>query len=207
MTVTAGELALFSGALAILFLTPGPVMLAMTARTLSGGFAAAWPLALGVVLGDIAWALLAMLGMSWVVAQYGATLTILKWLAAVVFLWMGVGVLRNANKPIANDSALTAPGMWAGFLAGLMAIIGNPKAILFYMGMLPGFFTMTTLNAADITVICVLAGIIPFAGNMLFASLLQRVRGILESPTALRRLNLTAGTALIALGFSLPFIG
>jgi threonine/homoserine/homoserine lactone efflux protein len=31
----------------------------------------------------------------------------------------------------------------AGFLAGLAAILANPKAILFYMGMLPGFFDLT----------------------------------------------------------------
>ena len=31
--------------------------------------------------------------------------------------------------------------MWAGFVAGLALILGNPKAILFYMGVLPGSST------------------------------------------------------------------
>ena len=47
MTITAADLLLYCGALLILFLTPGPVWLAMMARALSGGFGAAWPLALG----------------------------------------------------------------------------------------------------------------------------------------------------------------
>ena len=48
MTLTPADLLLYCGALLILFLTPGPVWLAMMARALSGGFQAAWPLALGV---------------------------------------------------------------------------------------------------------------------------------------------------------------
>ncbi|MGR3567612.1 MAG: LysE family translocator, partial [Pseudooceanicola nanhaiensis] len=51
MTITPSEIALYAGALVILFFTPGPVWLALTARALSGGFNAAWPLALGVVVG------------------------------------------------------------------------------------------------------------------------------------------------------------
>ena len=52
MTTTPLDLALYAGALFILFLTPGPVWVAVAARTMSGGFNAAWPLALGVVVGD-----------------------------------------------------------------------------------------------------------------------------------------------------------
>ena len=59
MTISALDLALYAGALFILFATPGPVWVAVTARTLAGGFHAAWPLALGVVVGDAVWPLVA----------------------------------------------------------------------------------------------------------------------------------------------------
>ena len=64
MTISAVDAALYAGALLILFLTPGPVWVALTARALSGGFNAAWPLALGVVVGDVLWPLLAILGVT-----------------------------------------------------------------------------------------------------------------------------------------------
>ena len=51
MTLDPNDLLLYAGALLILFLTPGPVLVALTARGLSGGFHAAWPLALGVAVG------------------------------------------------------------------------------------------------------------------------------------------------------------
>jgi len=60
MTITVADMLLYAGALFILFLTPGPVWVALIARALSGGFHAAWPLALGVVVGDVLWPLIAM---------------------------------------------------------------------------------------------------------------------------------------------------
>ncbi|NBX43387.1 MAG: LysE family translocator, partial [Rhodobacteraceae bacterium] len=37
MTITLAQMALYAGALFVLFLTPGPVWLALTARTLAHG--------------------------------------------------------------------------------------------------------------------------------------------------------------------------
>ena len=70
MTLTPSEILLYMGALAILFFTPGPVWVALVARGVSGGFHAAWPLALGVVVGDILWPLLAIFGVSLLVEIY-----------------------------------------------------------------------------------------------------------------------------------------
>ena len=52
MTLTAESLWLYAGALVILWITPGPVFIALTARALTGGFRSAWPLAVGVTIGD-----------------------------------------------------------------------------------------------------------------------------------------------------------
>ena len=61
MTISWVDAALYAGALFILFLTPGPVWVALIARAMSGGFRAAWPLAMGVVVGDVIWPLIAIL--------------------------------------------------------------------------------------------------------------------------------------------------
>ncbi len=205
MTVSPFDLALYSFALLVLFLTPGPVWLAVLARALSGGFHAAWPLAFGVAVGDVIWPLLAILGLNWIVSEYAGALTLLRWVACVFFLWLGWTVIRSADKVIAEDSRLTRPGLIAGFLAGLVAILGNPKAILFYLGVLPGFFDLGGLTQIDIILIVVLSVIVPFLGNLLLAWGVGRVRDILTSPKALKRLNLSAGWLLVFVGCVLPF--
>jgi threonine/homoserine/homoserine lactone efflux protein len=205
MTVSVFDMALYSVALLILFLTPGPVWLALLARAVSGGFAAAWPLALGVAVGDVVWPLLAILGLSWITSEFSAALVILRWVACGFFLWLGWSVIRNANRPVTTDSRLTRPGVAAGFAAGVAAILGNPKAILFYMGVLPGFFDTSAVTGADIAVICALSVIVPLLGNLFFAWFIDRIRRFITGPAALRRMNLTAGGLLICVGLVLPF--
>lgn len=204
MTVSAFDLLLYSGALLILFLTPGPVWLALMARSVSGGFQAAWPLALGVCVGDVIWPLLAILGVSWIVSEFEAFLTILRWVACAVFLALGWQVIRTADKAISSDSRLTRPGMWAGFAAGVVTILSNPKAILFYMGVLPGFFDLSDITQTDVVLILALSVVVPLMGNLVFALFIDRMRRLITSPEALRRTNLTAGWALVLVGLVIP---
>ncbi|PWE32384.1 lysine transporter LysE [Maritimibacter sp. 55A14] len=201
MTISIGEMALYSGALLILFLTPGPVWVAVIARGISGGFHGVWPLALGVSLGDMIWPFLAIFGVSWIVSVYADFLTVLRYAACLLFLAMGGLLIRHAGHNVSGgDSRLTRPGVWAGFSAGVMAILGNPKAILFYMGMLPGFFDMSRITAADIAAICAASMVVPLLGNLALGLSLSRARALMRSPGALKRLNQGAGLLLIAVG-------
>jgi threonine/homoserine/homoserine lactone efflux protein len=200
MTITLDGLLLYCGALVILFLTPGPVWVAIIARGLTGGFSGAWPLAVGVAIGDLVWPLAAIFGLSWMVSVYAGFMEAMRWVAVAIFLLMGWLLIRHADRPIPQDSRLTRPGRWAGFAAGVAAILGNPKAILFYMGVLPGFFDLRTITGLDIAAILAVSVAIPMVGNLIFALMVDRVRSVLSSPAALRRLNLTAGVLLIVVG-------
>ena len=109
MTLDPNDLLLYAGALLILFLTPGPVLVALTARGLSGGFHAAWPLALGVAVGDIVWPLIAILGISWILSVFDTFMIVLRWVACGVFIVMGWALIRHAGQAISSDSRLTRP--------------------------------------------------------------------------------------------------
>ncbi|MEI4472757.1 LysE family translocator [Frigidibacter sp. MR17.24] len=206
MTLSAEGLWLYAGALLILWLTPGPVFVAMIARGLTGGFAGVWPLAVGVALGDLMWSLLAIFGLSVVAGQQAEILHVLRWVAAVIFLVMGAGLIRNAGKPLSTDGRMTRPGLWGGFSAGILAILGNPKAILFYMGVLPGFFDLSHVTGADIVAIVVLSMAIPLAGNLVTAAAVGRARAVLSTPGALKWTNRTAGGLLVAVGCVIGFL-
>jgi threonine/homoserine/homoserine lactone efflux protein len=206
MTVSFHELFLYALGMAGLWAVPGPVWVALTARSLSGGFAAAWPLAVGVALGDLIWPLAAILGLSWIESAYGDFLQILRWVAAAIFLIMGLLLIRKPAAALNADSRLTRPGMWAGFSVGVAAVIGNPKAILFYMGALPGFFTLEALTPADIVAIIALSALIPVIGNLGLAYFLDRARQLLSSPESVRRLNVGSGVLLIGVGLVIPFL-
>ncbi len=174
--------------------------MALTARALTGGFASAWPLAVGVALGDLIWPLCAVFGLTWILSVYGDFLTALRWVAAATFVVMGVMLVRKRAVAISADSRMMRPGMLAGFLAGLAAVIGNPKAILFYMIALPGYFDLSRVNGADIAAILAVSMLVPMLGNLALALSIDRARALLSSPASLRRINVVSGVLLIAVG-------
>jgi len=205
MTLSGVDLLIYAGAVFVLFLTPGPVWLAVTARTLTDGFRAAWPVTLGVVVGDMVWPTIAILGVNWMSLVAEEMSAILKGVAILVFVLLGVTTIRNANNaPVAN-SRLTRPGFAGGFIAGLLVILSNPKAVLFYMGILPGFFDLTSVTSMDIVAIVAVSQLVPLIGNLGLAAMVHRIRGFLSSPRALRNTNLVAGALLILVGLIIPF--
>ena len=206
MTVSFTDLLFYAGALLILFATPGPVWVALLARAMSGGFGTAWPLAVGVTIGDALWPLVAIFGLTWIVAQFSQFMTVMHWVAAITFVVMGVLLIRHAGRGISSDSRLTKPGRLAGFATGVAVVIGNPKAILFYMGVLPGFFDLTRVTAPDIAAIIALSVAIPLTGNLLLAASIDRARRLLTSPAALRRMNVVAGALMIAVGIVIALV-
>ncbi|MEO8241342.1 MAG: LysE family translocator [bacterium] len=200
MTITLWQLLVYAAGMAALWAVPGPVWVALLARSLSGGFAAAWPMAVGVVLGDLMWPAVAIFGLSWIVSVYGGFLHLLKIVAAITFVGMGILLIRKSGTLSGADSRLTRPGRLAGFTTGIAAVIGNPKAILFYMGVLPGFFDLSRLNGPDTVAILAVSAAVPLAGNLALAFFLGKARALLSSPTRVRNLNRFSGGLLILVG-------
>lgn len=207
MTISFFDLMFYAGALFLLFATPGPVWVALIARSLSGGFHSAWPLALGVLFGDVIWPLVAIFGLSYLVSIYADFMSVFKIIGVIMFTLMGLQLVR---KPVAalsaSENKLTRPGKWVGFVAGLLVIFSNPKAVLFYMGVLPSFFDFRIITGWDIVAICLISLMVPLSGNLTLATMVDRMRVFLASPEAIRKLNLVSGIALIGVGLLIAIV-
>ena len=203
MTVTLWQLLVYMAGMAALWAVPGPVWVALLARSLSGGFAAAWPLAIGVVLGDLMWPALAIFGLSWIVSVYADVLHVLKLVAALTFAVMGLLLIRKSGALLGADSRLTRPGRLAGFMTGVAAVIGNPKAILFYLTVLPGFFDLSRLNGWDIAAILAVSAAVPLVGNLGLALFLDKARDLISTPERVAVLNRISGVLLILVGIAI----
>ena len=196
MTITFYEIGLYLLALALLFITPGPVWVALIARSLKHGFSGAWPLALGVAIGDAIWPVLALLTLGQLVAVHAALLKGLKYVAVIVFMVMGGGLIMARVDRLQAPDQFTKAGFLPGFVAGLLVIIGNPKAILFYIGVLPGFFDVIRVTTLDIAFVGLVSAAVPFCGNIILAVMLDRASLLIASKSARRHLNVVTGVVL-----------
>jgi len=205
MTITLSQIVLYCGALVILFLTPGPVWIAIIARSVSGGLKSGFSLVLGVSLGDLLWPVIVYFGLGVLIFLYSDILLFIRYIAAFILILMGIQVLRNSKKAIENNASLTKKGFWAGFAAGLIAVTANPKATLFYLTLLPSFFNFNKILIWDIFIISLVSFLIPMVGNLMMILFVTRVRSFLSSEKAIQNTNITSGTLLIIVGLIIPF--
>ena len=203
MTIDSNQIFLYFSALVILFLTPGPVWVALIARTVSGGAKSSISLALGVSLGDMLWPFVVYFSLSLLISLYSDILLIFRYVASFVLTLMGLQIIYLRNKNVSEDHRLTKSGFIAGFYAGFIAVTANPKASLFYMTLLPGFFNFELIGIIDVCLISLLSFSIPMIGNILMILFVAKVRSLLSSPYAVRMTNLISGILLVFVGISI----
>lgn len=202
MNAEAWDLLRYGVALAILVATPGPVVVATVARTLSGGIRAAVPLAAGVAVGDVLWPLLAIFGLAAIAEIWGQLMQVLHYVGAGILVWMGWRLITRPRRALAErpDPALLRRDSGRAFVAGLLVNLGNPKSIFFFMGLLPAFFQIAALTALDIVVIVGMSAGVLFLGNFVWAAAAHGARRVLGTPRMLRRVDRASGGALIGAG-------
>ena len=203
MTIDSNQIFLYFLALVILFLTPGPVWVALIARTVSGGAKSSISLALGVSLGDMLWPFVVYFSLSLLISLYSDILLIFRYVASFVLILMGLQIIYLRNKTVSEDHRLTKSGFISGFYAGFIAVTANPKASLFYMTLLPGFFNFELIGIVDVFLISLLSFSIPMIGNILMILFVAKVRSLLSSPYAVRMTNLITGILLVFVGVSI----
>ena len=138
--VSAAQLLAFTIAAVLITATPGPDNLMVLGMGMSKGRRQGIAFGLGCAFGCLSHTLLAVLGVSALVAASPITFTALKWIGGGYLVWLGLNALRHAG------TAARVPGVEAGqassrelFLKGMFANAINPKVVLFFLSFLPQF--------------------------------------------------------------------
>mgnify|MGYP003714641609 CR=1 FL=1 len=112
-----------------------------------------------------------------------------------------LGVRLWLRLPAGVDTAPVEPGGCARtFFSGVLLTLGNPKVILFYLGLLPTFVDLSELGIADIGLLAVM--FISILGGTLsaYAYAAARARLLFRSKRAMKRVNRGTGIVLAGTG-------
>ena len=131
-----GVLLPFLIAVALIEFTPGPNMGWLALVAAGRGRVAGLAAIAGVTLGLIAWLLAAVLGLTQVILRAPVVYQCLRWAGVAFLLWLAWEAWRVPPDRGTPIDAATKRGL---FLRGLIGNLLNPKAALFYVGLLPGF--------------------------------------------------------------------
>ncbi|MDV7132839.1 LysE family translocator [Williamsia muralis] len=141
---------------------------------------------------------LAVTGVSFLVARAPAALTIIQILGAIYLCYLGVGLIIRRDS---RDREAAAPA--TAFRNALGTNLLNPKAIVFVTGVLPQFATGTAslpVELAILGLVDVLFGIVVYVGVVIAGTRLSRP---LRRDVIRRRWNCANGALLIMLGMGL----
>ena len=85
------------------------------------------------------------------------------------------------------------------FIGELLVNFGNPNAILFYNGALPGFVNVTRVNTLDIVLVVLVLATLTFCGNNNLVVMLDRTVRLIALQSARCRLDVVTGAVLLNL--------
>src|SRR5258707_8181383 len=107
---------LFLAAALVIAVVPGPGILYVAARTLSGGSRAGIASTLGTALGGMVHVVAGAIGVSAIILASAELFAALKFLGALYLVWLGVRTFREAGgPPVASDESI---GAWRAFREG-----------------------------------------------------------------------------------------
>lgn len=182
----------------LLAMLPGAGQALIVRQTLQGGLRAAWAGIAGTATGLLIWTTAAAAGLSAVVLANPAAYTAIRALGGAVLAGLGVSTLLALRRKAPPAEA--GPARWSGFIAGLATNLGNPKAGVFAISLLPQFVTSHGPVFLSSVALGALWAAVTACWYVLFTWAVNRGRGFASRPAVQRRLQAVTGGVLVLLG-------
>jgi threonine/homoserine/homoserine lactone efflux protein len=176
--------------------TPGPGIAAVVARSLAHGFKGAPAFVAGFIVGDLTWFAIAATGLAALAKTAATVFVVIKWAGVAYLLYLAWKLWTAPAERVAVTGGDDRQHGWRAFGASLMLTLANPKAILFFLALLPTVVDLANMNTlAFIEISLVIATLMP-AVLFTYVFLAARARELFTTPKAVRRLNRSSGVAM-----------
>ncbi|MEV4539451.1 LysE family translocator [Asanoa sp. NPDC049518] len=183
----------------LLAMLPGAGQALMLRQTLEGGPRRAWASIGGTCTGLLIWTTAAAAGLSAVLLANPHAYAALRIVGGVLLAGLGVSTLLGLRKP-ATTTEPTRDGYGRAYAAGLATNLGNPKAGVFAISLLPQFLTDDGPVLLSSIGLGVLWALVTGAWYVVFTWAVQRGRTLVARPVVHHRLQIVTGCALLCIG-------
>ena len=196
------NLPLFLAAALILAAVPGPGILYVAARTISGGSAAGLASTAGTALGGIVHVVAGAIGVSAIILASAELFTALKFCGALYLVWLGIRTFREASV-----LAVAQPNDRGGrraFYEGIVVEALNPKTAAFF----PQFIDPAAAHPAQqFAALGLISVALNTLADIVVIALAASARHQFTTrPQLLRRLRQGSGLFIAGLGISLALV-
>lgn len=137
--LTPDQFLAFLAAAMLLTLSPGPDNMMVLSVGIANGRARGIAFGLGAALGCISHTVLAVIGVSALIAASPLAFTTLKICGGLYLAWMGFHAIRSRGGARVDTAGAAGDPARTLFLRGMLASAINPKVMLFFLSFLPQF--------------------------------------------------------------------
>jgi threonine/homoserine/homoserine lactone efflux protein len=187
----------YCGLYAVAIATPGPGVIAIVARALDSGFRSVIPGAVGILVGDIILMTLSAFGLALAAQAMGQLFLIVKIAGGLYLFYLAY---KYWTAKVEDIGEVVPQSTGRGVLAYLGLTLGNPKAIAFFVALLPVAVNPRELNLIGYLQLCAATFVLIPAITLGYAALAAQLSRFVASRKARQRINKGAGAVMAGAG-------
>ncbi|MFG3585941.1 LysE family translocator [Streptomyces sp. NPDC047990] len=187
----------------LLAMLPGAGQALMIRQALDGGPRLARAAIAGNATGLVLWSTAAAAGLSAVLLADPGAYAIVRVVGGFILFVLGVATLRTALRSPDPSTTRLERGRrswWSAYGAGLGTNLGNPKAGVFAVSVLPQFVTAHGPVLLSSIALGVVWALVNACWYLFFTWVVGRGRALVSRPTVRRALSTVTGVVLLVLG-------
>ncbi|HEY4273889.1 MAG TPA: LysE family translocator [Rhizomicrobium sp.] len=185
---------------AVAIATPGPGIISIVARALGSGFRATIPACLGVTAGDLILMTLSAFGLALIAQEAAQLMAILKIGGGLYLIYLGY---KYWTAPVAEQTEMVPESASRGFLTQLGITLSNPKAIAFFVALQPVAIDLKHLTFIGYLELVAATLVLIPAITMGYAAAAARLKNLMASVKARRRINKGSGLIMTGAGIAI----
>jgi threonine/homoserine/homoserine lactone efflux protein len=183
----------------VLSIVPGPSVFLVIVRSMTSNLSQGLITIGGIVFANIIFILLVVYGVGALVASMDGLYAIIKFAGSAYLFWLGIKLLRVKVKK--TEIEQVEESSWNdNFIAGFIVTISAPRAILFYVSLLPNVIDLTKARVPDVLLLMLIATVAVGGAKLPYALLAYRSSLFLQEEKPKRVMNLFAGVVMILIG-------
>ncbi|NJD91423.1 MAG: LysE family translocator [Geobacter sp.] len=181
---------------AVTVFSPGPGVVMTLTNSLQFGLRGAFGGILGISCGALIIATVSATSLGVLLAGSAVAFTIVKWIGALYLAYLGVRLWR-APAFCFNEMAGCEAGFRGNFLKGMTLQFTNPKAIFFFLSVLPQFVDRDMDYALQFALMALTYSLLIIVIHGIYAFGAERSRPWLTSETGGRIVNRLGGVVFV----------
>ncbi|WP_210129947.1 LysE family translocator [Staphylococcus sp. GDX8P54P] len=191
----------------LIIIVPGPDFLIVMKNTIHSGKVNGAMSALGITFAHVIYSSLAVLGIIYILTSLYYIFLIIKILGACYLVYLGVQSIRTARQSMNfNTTRIGIDDMsyFTSYRQGFISTILNPKALLYYVSVLPQFLSTGGIEVkSQVAVLSIIVIIVILIWFLFCVFVFQYIKLLFSQPKIKAAFDYMVGIILIGLSIHL----